>query len=77
MQISQGMGDPGIVDMARLRLVVRGMKKELVGQPKKTRLPIALTILRQIRKKLEVHDTEWDYRWPGAYASSVFCGRGR
>ena len=38
MQISQGMGDPNMGSMPRLELVVRGMKKEQAGRPKKVRL---------------------------------------
>ena len=60
MQISQGMGDPNMGSMPRLELVVRGMKKEQAGRPKKVRLPITPSILRQIRQRWERQGTEWD-----------------
>ena len=34
--------------MPRLELVIRGLKKEQAGLPKKTRLPITPAVLRQI-----------------------------
>lgn len=61
VQTSQGMGDPSVGDMPWLRLIVRGMRKELAGQPKKSRLPITPTIMHQIRQRWQGHDTEWDY----------------
>ena len=40
LQISQGFGDPRISTMPQLELVLRGVKRELAGQPAKPRLPI-------------------------------------
>ena len=37
-----------------------GMKKEQAGRPKKVRLPITPSILRQIRQRWERQGTEWD-----------------
>ena len=36
----KGMGDPNMSSMLRLEYVVRGVKKEQVGQTKRTKLPI-------------------------------------
>ena len=51
LQISQGLGDPNMSSMPRLEYVVRGLKKEQAGQPKRTELPITPGILRKIRQK--------------------------
>ena len=55
--------------MPRLEYVVRGLKKEQAGQPKKTRLPITPAIFRKIRQKWEAHSAEWDYimLWAAVY----------
>ena len=46
LQVSVGGGDPGIGSMPQLGLIVCGVKKEQVGVPKQTRLPITPAILR-------------------------------
>ena len=53
LQISQGLGDPNMGSMPKLEYVVRGLKKEQAGQPKRNRLPITPAILRKIRQKWE------------------------
>ena len=74
MQISQGMGDPNMGSMPRLELVVRGLKRDQAGQPKKTRLPITPTILKKIKQKWQVHGTEWDYIMLWAAVCLCFFG---
>ena len=51
LQISQGFRDPRISSMPQLELVLRGMKRELAGQPAKPRLPITPAILRRIHAR--------------------------
>ena len=60
--------------MPRLELVIRGLKKEQAGLPKKTRLPITTAILRQIRRKWESHGAKWDYMMLWAVVSLSFFG---
>ena len=60
--------------MPRLKLVIRGLKKEQAGLPKKTRLPITPAILRQVRQKWESHGAEWDYIMLWAVMSLCFFG---
>ena len=60
LQISQGLGDPRISTMPQLELVLRGMKRELAGQPAKPRLPITPAILRRICARWD-HSKEWDH----------------
>ena len=59
-QISHEMGDPKIGSMPRLELVVRGMKKEQVGQTTRTRLPITPEILSRIHQHWKERQAEWD-----------------
>ena len=47
-QIALGLGNPHMEDMARLEYVVRGVKR-LASAPTRTRLPITLTLLAQLR----------------------------
>ena len=47
-QVALGLGNPHMEDMARLEYVVRGVKR-LASAPTRTRLPITLTLLAQLR----------------------------
>ena len=60
LQISQGLGDPKIVTMPHLELVVRGIINDQAGVLGKTRLPITPVILRKIYWEWEENCT-WDH----------------
>ena len=65
LQISQGLGDPKIVTMPRLKLVVRGLNRDQPGVPGKTRLSITPAILGKIYVEWE-DDCTWDHSMPWA-----------
>ena len=71
MQISHEMGDPKIGSMARLELVIRGMKKEQAGQPARTRLPITPEILSRIHQHWKGRWEEWDIAM--LWAAMILC----
>ena len=61
LQVCSGNGDPGMGDMPRLALALRGVKKEQASQPKRARLPITPAILQEIRQVWSKEPSKWDY----------------
>lgn len=74
MQISHEMGDPKIGSMARLELVVRGMKREQAGLPTRARLPITPEILNRIQQHWKGRWEEWDVVMLWAAMTLCFYG---
>jgi len=50
-QIAMGLGDPLMVRMPQIQYVLKGAWQLLAEKPRKTRLPIILEILNQLRGK--------------------------
>ena len=51
LQVSCGMGDPKMGDMPQLGLALCSARKEKVGEPQRTRLPITPMILLRMRQE--------------------------
>ena len=72
-QIALGFGDPLIGSMVRLEYVVRGVKK-LTSGPVRTRIPITLDLLVQLRRSWYSERRERDAVMLWAAASLCFFG---
>ena len=51
--IAIGLGDPGMSGMPQLQYVVKGVRRNLAGRPRRTRLPITPELLSLLRSSWE------------------------
>ena len=72
-QIALGLGNPHIDSMARLEYVVRGIKR-LTNGPTRTRLPITVPLLDQMRRSWSTDRPSRDALMLWAAASMCFFG---
>lgn len=72
LQIEQGLGDPTISAMAKLELVIRGVKRvQAEKQPARTRLPITIDILEKLHGSWRNHPNRRDSTM--LWAASALC----
>ncbi len=74
MQIENGRKDSGICDMAKLVLVLRGVKMTQAATKKVApRQPITVELLRIMKEVWSVQGVGWDQKMLWAAASLCFC----
>ena len=72
-QIALGLGNPHMEDMSKLEYVIRGVKR-LTGSPTRTRLPITLPLLAQLRGSWHANQSKRDASMLWAAAAMCFFG---
>ena len=70
-QISLGLGDPHAKAMPQLEYVVKGLKRKTAGQTARTRLPITVQILRDLKAVWHVAPDQFNASM--LWAASCMC----